>query len=130
MEFTLIRDNVPKICQKEKTNCDYAVAANNEFYARLLQQKLVDFANNFLVEVANKNGLLTTDKEFILTNFSELLAVLHSITKLCGISDEDLDKKYFADLEKYGLYNSRFIGFFEPQILSQSDQKVEAKEEK
>ena len=116
MNFTLIRDNIPKICQKEKTNCDYAVAANNEFYARLLQQKLVDFTNNFLVESANKNGLLNVDRNFILDTFSELLAVLHSITKLSQISDEDLDKKYFADLEKYGLYGNRFIGFFEPQV--------------
>ena len=98
MNFTLIRDNIPKICQKEKTNCDYAVAANNEFYARLLQQKLVDFTNNFLVESANKNGLLNVDRNFILDTVSELLAVLHSITKLSQISDEDL---VFFSSEEY-----------------------------
>lgn len=129
MNFTLIKDKIPKICQKEKKECDYAVAANNEFYAKLLRQKLVDFVNDFLI-ASDTATLMDVDKDFILENFTEILTVMHSITKLCNVSDEDLDKKYFADLEKYGLYTGRYIGFFPDAQIQQEQAQAPVTEEK
>lgn len=95
----LVRDKIPEIISHSGKIPNFEVIKNDKDYLDCLEKKLLEECN----EVINAN---LDDK---IEELSDVLEVIHSISKFLGISLDELEKIRINKKEKRGGFKSRFF---------------------
>lgn len=93
MLITLIRDNIPAKAEAEGVKLNATIAQNDDLYANLLNERLIDAAGVYLSS-GNLEALVETQ------------VIVESLTSLLGDRYKEI---YNKQMEELGTYSNRYM---------------------